>query len=127
LKRTADVVIVGAGTTGVSVAFHLARAGIGRVVVLERRFIGAGGTGRSVGIIRQLYPTRETTEMVVRSLAVYRDFDAAVGGASGYVGCGALIGVGPTMQTRLEETMRRQRALGIRAELLAPARATRAA
>jgi glycine/D-amino acid oxidase-like deaminating enzyme len=121
LKRTADVVIVGAGTTGVSVAFHLARAGIGRVVVLERRFIGAGGTGRSVGIIRQLYPTRETTEMVVRSLAVYRDFDAAVGGASGYVGCGALIGVGPTMRTQLEETMRRQRALGVRAELLAPA------
>jgi sarcosine oxidase subunit beta len=121
LKRTADVVIVGAGTTGVSVAFHLARAGIGRVVVLERRFIGAGGTGRSVGIIRQLYPTRETTEMVVRSLAVYRDFDSAVGGASGYVGCGALIGVGPTMRAQLEETMGRQRALGVRAELLAPA------
>jgi sarcosine oxidase, subunit beta len=116
-----DVVIVGAGTTGVSIAFHLAGAGVGRVLVLERRFIGAGGTGRSVGIIRQLYPTPETTAMVVRSLAVYRDFDAAVGGASGYVRCGALIGVGPEMQQPLEKTMSLQRSLGVRAELLAPA------
>lgn len=120
MTRTADVVIVGAGTTGLSVAHHLALAGVRRIVVLERRFIGAGGTGRSVGIIRQLYPTRETTEMVVRSLAVYRDFDSAVGGASGYVRCGALIGVGPAMRPQLEKTMTLQRALGVRAELLAP-------
>jgi glycine/D-amino acid oxidase-like deaminating enzyme len=121
MTRTADAVIVGAGTTGLSIAFHLAAAGVRRIVVLERRFIGAGGTGRSVGIIRQLYPTRETTEMVVRSLAVYRDFESAVGGASGYVRCGALIGVGPAMRAQLETTMSLQRSLGVRAELLAPA------
>ena len=125
MTRTADVVIVGAGTTGVSIAFHLARAGVRHVLVLERRFIGAGGTGRSVGIIRQLYPTRETTIMVARSLAVYRDFDAAVGGASGYVRCGALIGVGPAMRTALEKTMILQQSLGVRAELLAPSDVTR--
>src|SRR4029077_10007380 len=44
---TADVVIVGAGTTGLSIAFSLAAAGTRNVLVLERRFIGAGGTGRS--------------------------------------------------------------------------------
>ena len=120
MTRIADVVIVGAGTTGLSIAFHLAVAGTRNVVVLERRFIGAGGTGRSVGIIRQLYPTRETTAMVVRSLAVYRDFDAVVGGASGYVGCGALIGVAPEMRSSLEQTISGQRSLGVRAELLAP-------
>ena len=120
MTRTADVVIVGAGTTGLSIAFHLAIAGPRNVVVLERRFIGAGGTGRSVGIIRQLYPTRETTAMVMRSLAVYRDFDAVVGGASGYVRCGALIGVSPEMRAPLEQTMSLQRSLGVRAELLAP-------
>ena len=51
---TADAVIVGGGVTGCSLAFHLAGLGLRRVVVLERRFIGAGGTGRSVGIIRQI-------------------------------------------------------------------------
>ena len=120
MTRTAHVVIVGAGTTGVSIAFHLALAGVRHVLVLERRFIGAGGTGRSVGIIRQLYPSQEATAMVVRSLAIYRDFDAAVGGASGYVRCGALIGVGPEMRASLEKTMSLQRSLGVRAEVLAP-------
>src|SRR3989442_12056706 len=109
MAKPADVVIVGAGTTGLSIAFQLATAGTRNVLVLERRFIGAGGTGRSVGIIRQLYPTRETTAMVVRSLAIYRDFEAVVGGASGYVRCGALIGVAPEMRSSLEKTMSLQR------------------
>jgi sarcosine oxidase, subunit beta len=120
MTKTADVVIVGAGTTGLSIAFQLATAGTRNVLVLERRFIGAGGTGRSVGIIRQLYPTRETTAMVVRSLAIYRDFEAVVGGTSGYVRCGALIGVAPEMRASLEKTMSLQRSLGVRTELLTP-------
>ncbi|TMK75269.1 MAG: FAD-binding oxidoreductase [Actinobacteria bacterium] len=120
MARTADAVIIGAGTTGLSIAFHMAGTGMRDVLVLERRFVGAGGTGRSVGIIRQLYPTRETTAMVVRSLAVYRDFDAAVGGQSGYVRCGALIGVDSRMRATLETTMKLQRSLGVRAELLDP-------
>ena len=66
--RTADAIIIGGGVTGVSIAFHLAGLGLRRVLLLERAFLGAGGTGRSVGIIRQLYPTRETSEMVLRSL-----------------------------------------------------------
>src|SRR5262245_32244416 len=96
--RTADAVIVGGGVTGVSIAFHLMRRGLRRVVLLERQFLGSGGTGRSVGIIRQLYPTPETTAMVLASLAVFREFGDAVGGRSGYVGCGALISVGPSMR-----------------------------
>ena len=41
----------------------------------------------------QLYPTKETSQMVVRSLGVFQRFREAVGGESGYVACGALIGV----------------------------------
>ena len=123
--RTADAVIVGAGVTGVSVAFHLAGLGVRRVVVLEKKFIGAGGTGRSVGIIRQLYPTAETCQMVRRSLAVFQRFGEAVGGQSGYVGCGALIGVSAAMRPTLEKTLALQKSLGIRAEILAPTEAAR--
>lgn len=125
MTRTADAVIVGGGVIGVSIAYHLAGAGLRRVLVLERRFLASGGTGRSVGIVRQLYPTPETTQMVLRSLEVYRRFEDAVGGASGYVGCGVLIGVSPTMRPRLEATLALQRALGVRAELLDPADAAR--
>ncbi len=100
--RTADAVIVGGGVTGCSLAFQLAGLGMRRVLVLERRFIGSGGTGRSVGIIRQLYPTPETTQMVLRSLAVFERFGEAVGGESGFVRCGVLIGVSVAMRPSLE-------------------------
>jgi len=44
--RAADAVIIGGGITGVSIAFQLAGLGLRRVLVLEKKFIGAGGTGR---------------------------------------------------------------------------------
>ena len=44
--RAADAVIIGGGVTGCSLAFQLAGLGMKRVVILERRFVGAGGTGR---------------------------------------------------------------------------------
>ena len=74
MSRTADVVIVGGGVTGVSIVFSLAARGVRNILVLERRFLASGGTGRSVGILRQLYPTAETTQMVVRSLRVFQRF-----------------------------------------------------
>lgn len=118
--RTADAVIVGGGVTGCSLAFQLAGLGLKRVLVLERRFIGAGGTGRSVGIIRQLYPTPETTQMVTRSLAVFERFGEAVAGSSGFVRSGVLIGVGAAMRPSLEKALALQRGLGVRAEILEP-------
>jgi glycine/D-amino acid oxidase-like deaminating enzyme len=120
VRRTADVVIVGGGVIGVSIAFHLASRGVAGVTVLERRFLASGATGRSVGIIRQLYPTRETSLMVRRSLTVFQRFDEQVGGDAGYVGCGALIGVSPAMRDGLDRTLGLQQAVGIRAEVLEP-------
>ncbi len=119
-RRAADAIIIGGGITGVSTAFQLAGLGLKRVLVLEKKFVGAGGTGRSVGIIRQLYPTREASEMVLRSLAVFERFGEAVGGASGFVRSGVLIGVSPAMRPTLEKTLALQRSVGIRAEIVEP-------
>ena len=120
MGRTAEAVIIGGGVTGLSTAFQLAGRGIRRVVVLERKFLAAGGTGHSVGIVRQLYPTRETTEMVLRSLAVFQDFRERVGGEAGYVPCGVLIGVSPAMRPTLEKALALQKTLGVQAEILDP-------
>jgi glycine/D-amino acid oxidase-like deaminating enzyme len=121
MSRTADVVIIGGGVTGCSIAFHLAGLGLRRVLLLERRFLASGGTGQSVGIIRQLYPTPETTRMVLRSLDVFRNFAEAVEGDAGLVTCGVLIGVSAAMRPALERTLSLQRSLGVRAEILEPA------
>ncbi|PYN62629.1 MAG: FAD-dependent oxidoreductase, partial [Candidatus Rokuibacteriota bacterium] len=79
MRRAADVIVIGGGVTGAAIAFHLTSLGVRDVRVLERRFLAAGGTGRSVGIIRQLYPTPETSAMVLRSLRVFQRFADAVG------------------------------------------------
>ncbi len=123
--RTADAVIIGGGVTGASLAFSLASRGVSRVVILERKFLAAGGTGRSVGIIRQLYPNPEACRMVLNSLRVFQNFSERVGGESGYVGCGALIGVSSAMLLSLERSLEIQREVGIRAELLPPAELSR--
>ncbi len=120
MSRTADVVIIGGGVTGVSLAFHLARRGVTRVIVLEKKFLAAGGTGHSVGIIRQLYPSPDSCRMVQASLHVFQNFRELVGGESGYVRCGALIGVSHAMRPSLERSLEIQRSLGISAELLEP-------
>ena len=118
--KAADAVIIGGGVTGCSLAHALAGLGVTRVIVLERRFIGAGGTGRSVGIVRQLYPTRETTQMVLRSLRVFERFPEAVGGQSGFVRSGVLIGVSAALRPALEKTLALQRDIGVEAEVLEP-------
>ena len=120
MSRRASVVIIGGGVTGASIAAHLVAAGVRDVLLLERRTLASGGTGRSVGIVRQLYPTKETSQMVVRSLAVFRRFRETVGGDSGYVACGALIGVSAGMRAKLEATVLLQRSVGVRAEVLEP-------
>jgi glycine/D-amino acid oxidase-like deaminating enzyme len=125
MARTADAVIIGGGVTGASLAYHLAQRGVRNVVVLEKRFLAAGGTGHSIGIIRQLYPIPEASQMVFRSLQVFQRFRELVGGESGYVGCGALIGVSEAMLPALRKSMEIQRAIGIRAELLTPDEARR--
>jgi glycine/D-amino acid oxidase-like deaminating enzyme len=118
MKRTADVAIVGGGVTGCSIAFHLAERGVKDIVVLERHFLASGGTGRSVGIMRQLYPTAETSRMVLHSLRDFQRFRELTGGDAGYVECGAIIAVAPGQRDALARTLANQRAIGIRARLL---------
>ena len=55
VPRTADVVVVGGGVHGASVAYHLAHRRGGRVVLVERKFLASGPTGRSSALVRRFY------------------------------------------------------------------------
>ena len=65
--------IVGGGVNGLSLAFHLAEHhGIRDVAVLERDYIGSGGSGRNTQVVRANYNTTETVPLYKASLGIWR-------------------------------------------------------
>jgi heterotetrameric sarcosine oxidase beta subunit len=64
LKRSYEVVIVGGGTHGLSLAYNLARTGRTDVAVFERAYIGAGASGRNLSLIRSSWQQRAWAELV---------------------------------------------------------------
>ncbi len=83
--QSADVVIVGGGIVGSSVAYHLTQAGCRNVVVLERESQqGKGSTGKSMGGVRAQFATPVNIRMSLYSIPFFRAFDDAMGHPSGY-------------------------------------------
>jgi glycine/D-amino acid oxidase-like deaminating enzyme len=83
MRETADVVVIGGGVTGCSIAWHLTRGGA-RVRLVERSDIGAGSSGASPGIVRQYYADRALCRLAADGLDVYRHWREIVGGECGY-------------------------------------------
>ncbi len=71
LQPSYDVVIVGGGAHGLAVAYELAKRGVRNVAVLERNYIGAGGSGRNTTIIRANYRTPEGVAFYKEALNLY--------------------------------------------------------
>ncbi len=89
-----DAIVIGAGVIGSSVAYHLARFGAKRVLVLDRTQIGAGTTSQSSGILRTHYSVIENVELALASWQVFNNFAEYLDdpeAASGLVKCGYLI------------------------------------
>ena len=102
---------------GLSIAFHLADHGA-RPLVLERRFVGSGSTGKSGAIIRQHYSLELTAAMARDSLNEYATFEDRVGGSAGFVRSGMALIVAGKDRDGLSENVDLQRSLGIRTEML---------
>jgi sarcosine oxidase, subunit beta len=117
-REVADVVIVGGGATGTSIAWHLAQRGAGRVVLIEREAIGAGGTGWSSAIIRQHYTHETLARMALRSLQVFEQFEEVVGGTAEFHRTGFLVLVKPEDAGTLAANVEMHRRVGIEATVL---------
>jgi glycine/D-amino acid oxidase-like deaminating enzyme len=76
---TADVVIVGAGAIGCSIAYHLGRRGAKHVVVLEQEFVGSGTTSKAAGGIRVQFPTDIEIAFSMESLEFFKRFQEEMG------------------------------------------------
>jgi sarcosine oxidase subunit beta len=116
--QTCDLLIVGGGVMGVSIAYALARRRAGRVVLLEKAYLGAGSSGKSGAIIRQHYSNKLTAAMAQKSLRVFEQFENVVGGPPVFTHTGMAIIVTERDRAGLEANVAMQRELGIDVRLI---------
>ncbi|MCF1592221.1 NAD(P)/FAD-dependent oxidoreductase [Streptomyces muensis] len=79
----ADVVIIGGGVMGASIAFHLAEAGVCDIVVVERGDLGCGSSGKPIGGVRAQFSDPLNIELGSRSLRAFGDFPRRPGAGIG--------------------------------------------
>ncbi len=84
LPDRAQVVIVGGGIVGCSIAYHLARRGVTDVVVIEQGQLTGGTTWHAAGLVSQLKSSHSLTKLATYSARLFEDLEAETGQATGY-------------------------------------------
>src|SRR5579864_2469088 len=116
MPETAEVVIIGGGIVGSSIAFHLTEAGCKNVLVLERETQqGLGSTGKSMGGVRAQFATDVNIRMSLYSIPFLNRFEEATGHPSGYKPHGYLfMATNEKHMDYLRTNYARQKALGLK-------------
>ena len=118
--QSADVVIIGAGVQGLSAAYHLAKVGVGKILVLEKQFIGAGSSGRSATMLMLQRENKVKIRMSQYSYKRYMSFKEELGVDIGYKRIGFLsVAVEKKALEALKMAKIRQE-LGVKTEVLGP-------
>jgi len=119
MSEIAEVVVVGAGIMGVSTAYHLARLGAGRVIVLERDTVCSGSTALASGGIRHQYANRLGIELTTHSIVTYERFRDEFGVDPQFRQHGYLILIATEAElATARRSVALQRSLGVDVELL---------
>jgi len=109
-----DVVVVGAGLFGASVAYHLTKGGAGTVLLLDQAMPGSGDSGRTVGMVRHHYSNEVTAKLAIRGAQTIRDWSTSVGVAdAGFVRSGFLLAVPEERLEACTTNIRRLQRLGL--------------
>ena len=104
LPQHADVVIIGGGVIGTSIAYHLGKIGVTDTVLLERHRLTSGTTWHAAGLVGQLRQSRNLTELAQYSADLFAGLEAETGQATGFRQNGA-ISIALT-EARMEELRR---------------------
>src|SRR4051794_39092851 len=125
LPPTSDVVIIGGGIMGASIAWHLARRKAGAVTLLERSTIASGASGKTGALLRQHYSNRPEATLAHLSLHVFRHWPDIVGGECGFEESGLIFTLGKSVERErnlasLRANVEMQQEIGIRTAMLVP-------
>jgi sarcosine oxidase, subunit beta len=118
LPRTADIVVLGAGVMGSSIAFHLARRKPGHIVVLDKDYVGHGASGRSSALVRMHYSFPPEVQLALVSLRMFQQWREVVGEAGDFRKTGFVRIVHPNESQRLKLNVGMQRRLGVNVQLI---------
>jgi sarcosine oxidase subunit beta len=119
MEKTADVVIIGGGVIGLSIAYHLALKKAGKVVLLEKGQLGEGSTSRCVGGIRTQFSTEINIRFSLESMKTFERFEEEFGVNPEFRRIGYLFMATTEIEMKVfEENLRLQRMFDIPVELL---------
>ena len=124
LPDRAQIVIIGGGVIGTSVAYHLSLLGRTDVLLLEQGQLSCGTTWHAAGLVGQLRASEAGTRLVQYSTRLYEQLEAETGQATGFRRCGGLtVARTPDRMTALRRTEATAQAYDIECELITPAQA----
>jgi sarcosine oxidase subunit beta len=126
MRDRADLVIIGGGVIGLSLAYHLARLGFSDVVVLEQAYLCFGASGRNGGGVRQQWSTEENIRLMKKSVRMFRRLAVETGYNIWFRQGGYLfLARDPEAAKRLEKNAKLQNRCGVPTRMLSPAKARR--
>lgn len=126
LPARSEIVIIGGGVVGVSVAYHLARRGKTDVTVLERRALTEGSTWHAAGLVGQLRSSSSLTQLMRTSVQTYQTLEQHTGYPTGWHGVGGLrVASSPQRWEELQRVYTQGKSYGFDIHLVDPAEAGR--
>jgi len=121
MRDRADVVVVGAGIMGLSIAYHLAERGTTRVTVVDRGYLCGGASGRNGGGVRAQWSSEANVQLMLESIAMCREFAARMKinvwlRQGGYL----FLARTPALRRTLEASVALQNRCGLPTRMLSP-------
>jgi len=121
LPAQAQVIVIGGGIAGCSTAYHLAKQGVGDVVVIEKGQLTSGSTWHAAGLVGQLRASANITRLLQYSVDLYQSLEALTGLSTGWKSTGSIrLCCTKDRRIEIERQVATARSYGIDAEFLSP-------
>ena len=119
-RRSANVVVIGGGVNGTSIAMHLARMGAGKVLLVEKGHLASGASGRSGAMVREHYLHPTLVKMAMEASDIFHNFGDEVGGDARFTETGRLLLFSERDAEAARANVEMNRELGVEINTLTP-------